>query len=255
MEKLKKWVMSISLVSLMIVVYSCSSDDSFIDEMETYEIASRSVTPSLDTILNSPEFQNLDKTYTELISIIRNSVENLTQDEIDEFSELHLLYKSDSLKYESLYKHFICNTLYEDNYTKVEQTCKSFTAAREKLLSNREYETYLKKNGEFITSILMQHAGQVKLPEFTVKNIKTRSEEDIQECLDLCREDFERAVAIATAVLACHTAVSVLSCVLSSGASFPAELIKELGVIALYELAIIDADNKYKICKERCYLE
>ena len=82
MEKMKVWVIFISLVSLMIVVYSCSSDDSFIDEMETYEIASRSVTPNLDTILNSPEFQNLDKAYTELISIIRNSVENLTQDEI-----------------------------------------------------------------------------------------------------------------------------------------------------------------------------
>ena len=82
MKNLRKWIVFISLVGLMIIVYSCSSDDSFIEELESYENRSRSIAFNSDEILNSSEFRNLDEAYTELVSIVRNSIGNMSQDEI-----------------------------------------------------------------------------------------------------------------------------------------------------------------------------
>ena len=254
MEKMKVWVIFISLVSLMIVVYSCSSDDSFFDEMKTNEVASRSVTPNLDTILNSPEFQNLDKTYTELISIIRSSVENLTQDEMDEFSELYLLYNSDSLKYESLFKYFVCDVLLENNYQRTEQAYKLFESARGDFLQNKVCKTYIESNKEFIASILMQNAGQIKPMIFSIKTIKTRSEVNVQKCLDLCKEQYDSDINNAYKIMGCATVFNIGACVLGLGITVPMTAWTQVSIFALYELAVSKAEDDYRICKEGCYI-
>lgn len=250
MEKLRNWVMLI----LMIVVYGCSSDDSFIEELESYESRSRSVAFDSDEILNSLEFRSLDESYTELVSIVRNSIGNLTQDEINEFSELHLLYKDDSLKYESLYEHFVCNILFKDNYENVGRIYKSFSDARKEFLLKEQYKVYLENDGGFIASMLMQNAGQVTAQRVLIKSTKTRGEENVQKCLDLCKEQYDSDINYAFLIMGCATAFNIGACVLGLGLSVPAAAWTQASILALYEIEVRKAEDDYELCKKGCYI-
>ena len=254
MKKMKNWVVSISLVSMFAVFYSCSSDDSFMNELDAFErfSAARSVNTDYDEILYSSEFQNLNKAYSELISVVRSLLANMTQDDIEKMLELQILYKGDSIKYESVYNYFAYDTFFKDKYDNAVQVYRTFLNAKEKLLMNEEYKTYIENNENFISFLLMQNAGQVPSIQNSIRTIKTRSEEEIRACLDECKSIYDKDVFNAQALLACKTALNIVSCLLSKGATINNNVKDELLAMACYEYEMQRATEKYENCKKEC---
>ena len=232
----------------MMIAWGCSSEfDSYLEEQNSWETQTamtRSVGSECEEVFQSDEFKALSEEYANFASLVRKSLDGISQEEKEELSELFVLYKSDSLRYKTICEHYARTVLFKNHMSQVEQCYVSLLKAKDELLSNDRFKTIMGENEKDITSQLMLNAGQCIPEDASVVPLKTRSESD---CLQLCKEQYDSDMRYAYAIMACETAANIGGCLLGLGITVPSAAWLQGFIFAQYELASKKALDDYEI--------
>lgn len=240
---------SLMVVFVLALFYSCSSDFEDV-ENKTDDLSMKS-TSSYDMVVESREFKAYDSECANFISIIRESVNRMSQEEQDEFSNLIRLYLSEPQKYESLLKYRFDNSVFGQDSVRINKSSVMLLKARDNLMKNKIVCENIKKNESAILARLKENLGNPDDVGF-YPMIKTRTEDGKQKCLNLCKEQLDADINHAYLVMSCGTVANIAACVFSLGVSVPVAGFNQALLITYYGLEENKAKADYERCKRGC---
>ena len=239
------------LVLTMIIFYSCSND-LFEEPFEGNKADNVPIEAEsgYNRVIQSPEFEVYDSYCADFISIMRELTNRMSQEVQDELVKLASLYRSDSLKYESLYKYHIDNFLLKEDSIRVKKAYSLLLDARAQFIGNKVLRKDIEKNSKLISTRLAENL--ISFNKFPVQMLKTRTENGKQKCLDECKEDYTADLNHAYLLMGCASVVNIGACVFSLGLSVPAAAWTQASIFALYNIEERKIEADYERCKRRC---
>lgn len=254
--KLKRKVYFVLSMSLVLIVQGCSFEyDGFVGEVDSPLYAvTRSNGMDYNTVLQSREFEEYDAQYGNFVSLVREVITRMSQEDKEEFLKLAILYHSEPDKYQSLFEYKVVLILGDDS-TRISNAYSLLLEKKKVLLENKTLKEKLVGNEDFISMDIRDKwmGTNSKHLVTTRTTLKNRSESDkIQRCKDRCWKQYEITLKQIDAEYLCASTANIASCAISGGTAILGNLIIQVGLGAAYIIACEAARDTYDLCIDAC---
>lgn len=252
LEKRKNAMSFIFVISVLFVVYGCSpeANDILGNAGMSNNQDQMSMTTDYDMIIESREFKMYDFQYGNFTTMIREITSRMSQTDQEEFLNLARLYRSDQEKYQSLFEYQVKMILGDDS-TKIMNVYSSLLQTKEVLLKNEVLKKKIEVNEELISANLQEKWLGIDNKLLTPM-IKTRTENQVQNCIDRCKRQYDIDMEAIEREHACATAVNIGTCIATGGTSFLGNLIAQVGIGGAYIIACDHAKKSCENCIDGC---
>lgn len=254
--KLKRKSHFVLAMFLVFIVQGCSFEyDRFVDEVDSSQNAlTRSNGMEYDVVLQSREFKEYDAQYGNFVSMVREVLARMSQEEKDEFLKLATLCRSEPDKYQSLFEYKVALILGDDS-TRISNAYSLLLEKKKVLLENRTLEEKIAGNEDIISMNIRDKWMETNSKHFVTTRtiLKNRSESDkIQRCKERCWQAYQITLKGLDDDYACASAMNIASCLATGGASGVLNLALQIGLGAAYLSACDRARDTYELCVDGC---